>query len=171
MLRLDLVRLGREGSVQVEASVQPDDALLEGLEASFEEPVRVSLRGTSAGSGEVVVRGTVEAEIRQPCRRCLEEVRGRLYEELTLVFAPVNASEVPEDDGDIRTFDERASELDLSDAVREELILAIDPYVVCDPECKGLCPRCGTNLNVETCSCTEEESDPRWDALRALKEE
>lgn len=171
MLRLDLARLGREGSVRIEASVPPDDGLLEGLEASFDEPVEIHLRATSAGSGEVVVRGTIEARLRQQCRRCLEPVHRRLSEPVTMVFAPGEASEGGEDDGDVRRFDERAGELDMGDSIREELILAIDPYVVCDPECRGLCPRCGTNRNFETCSCTEEELDPRWDALRALRKE
>lgn len=169
MLRLDLARLGREGSVQIEARIAPDDALLEGLEASFDGPLEVRLRAATAGSGEIVVRGRVEGSLRQQCRRCLKDVQGRLHEELTLVFEPSGAPE--EDDGDVRTFDERAGELDLSGPVREELILAIDPYVVCDPECKGLCPRCGADLNVETCDCTDEELDPRWETLRALRKE
>jgi uncharacterized protein len=75
------------------------------------------------------------------------------------------------EDGDARVFEARAPKLDLSEPVREEVVLAIDPYVVCDPECKGLCPRCGANLNVEVCGCSFDEPDPRWDALRALKEE
>ncbi|HKJ02985.1 MAG TPA: DUF177 domain-containing protein, partial [Longimicrobiales bacterium] len=76
-----------------------------------------------------------------------------------------------EEDGDVRLFDDHVPELDLSDSVREEILLAVDLFVVCDPECRGLCPQCGVNRNVETCSCTTDESDPRWDALRALKEE
>lgn len=171
MLRLDLARLGREGAVRIEASVPPDDALLDELEASFDEPVEIRLRGTSARSGEVVVRGSIEADLRQQCRRCLEPVHGRLSEEVTLVFMPAGPSGEVGDDGDVRFFDERAGELDLSESIREELMLAIDPYVVCDPECRGLCPRCGANRNIETCSCTDEELDPRWDALRALREE
>jgi len=119
----------------------------------------------------VIVRGSIEADLRQPCRRCLEPVHGRLSAEVTLVFVPAGPSAEVEDDGDVRFFDERAGELDLSESIREELILAIDPYVVCDPECRGLCPRCGANRNIETCSCTDEELDPRWDALRALREE
>ena len=75
------------------------------------------------------------------------------------------------DVADAPVFDAGASELDLSESIREELIFAIDPYVVCDPECKGLCPRCGVNRNTDSCECTEDEVDPRWDALRALQKE
>lgn len=170
MLRLDLGRLGREGSIRVEARVPPDDPLWEGSEIPFSGPVQVDLRATFAGSGEVVVRGTVEAELAFECRRCLREVPGSVRTDLTMVFV---GSSVPGavEDGDVRAYDDGAGELDLGDAVREEVVLAIDPYVVCDPECKGLCPGCGADLNTETCVCSEQEADPRWDALRALKKE
>lgn len=141
-----------------------------GLEVAFADPVHIVLRASLAGSGEIVVRGRVEAGLRQECRRCLKPVPGVLREELTLVFAPGDADS-DEDDGDVRRFRDDAAEMDLTDPVREDLILAIDPYVVCDPDCRGLCPRCGADRNTETCSCTEEVNDPRWDALRALKEE
>ncbi|MGB1779712.1 MAG: DUF177 domain-containing protein, partial [Longimicrobiales bacterium] len=59
----------------------------------------------------------------------------------------------------------------LSKAVREEMILAVNPYVVCEPECRGLCPKCGANLNEGACDCTDDEVDPRWAALRDLKSE
>lgn len=170
MLRLDLARLDREGTLQVDARVPADDPLWHGLEVKFAGPVSIRLMASHAGSGEVVVRGRVEAELVQECRRCLKPVPGALREMLTLVFAPEDADSA-EDDGDVRPFREDAAALDLTDPVREELILAIEPYVVCDPDCRGLCPRCGTDRNTETCSCTVEENDPRWDALRALKEE
>lgn len=170
MLRLDLARLDKEGSIRVEAQVPADDPLWEDMEVSFAGPVDVRLRASTAGSGEVVVRGSVEADLRQECRRCLEPVTGRLEQELTMVFLPADTPGI-EDDSEARVFDGRAVALDLSEPVREEVILAIDPYVVCDPECKGLCPVCGTNRNHEACDCRTEELDPRWDALRGLKEE
>jgi uncharacterized protein len=170
MLRLDLARLDRERSLQIEARIPPDDPLWEDFEVVFVGPVEVRGRASWTGSGEVVVRGTLYAPLQQECRRCLEPVPVTLSEEITLVFLPATEPGM-EDDGDTRLFEEDAAELDLGQAVREEIILAIDPYVVCRPECKGLCPGCGTNLNEETCNCSAEEPDPRWDALRALKKE
>lgn len=170
MLRLDLARLDREGALHVDVRLPADDPIWHGLEVGFAGPVAVTLRASYAGSGEVVVRGRVEGELAQECRRCLRPVPGVLREELTLVFAPEGADSA-EDDGDVRPFREDAAALDLGGAVREEIALALDPYVVCDPGCRGLCPRCGVDRNAETCSCTVEEKDPRWDPLRALKEE
>ena len=170
MLRLNLARLGREGSVVVEARVPADDPLWDDIGVALQDPVEIELRGSSAGTGEIVVRGGVATSYVQECRRCLEPVSGKLYRDVTLVFVP---SDTPgaEDDGDARVFDARAFELDLSVPVREELVLAIDLYVVCEPECKGLCPGCGVNRNTDSCQCTEDRADPRWDVLRALQKE
>jgi uncharacterized protein len=55
--------------------------------------------------------------------------------------------------------------------VREEVVLAVNPYVVCDPECRGLCPKCGAKLDEGECGCADDEADPRWAALRDLKSE
>ena len=168
MLRVDLGRLAREGSVLVEAQVPADDALWQDGDFRWDGPVDVRLRASYAGSGEVVVRGTVRGRLAEECRRCLRPVQEDFEEELTLVFVS-DASGEDTDEGDAFAFDPVGSSLDLSDAVREEVILAMNPYVVCDPECAGLCPRCGKNLNEGPCDCAEEEVDPRWEALRALK--
>ena len=54
--------------------------------------------------------------------------------------------------------------LDLSEAIREELILALEAYVLCREDCKGLCPSCGSDLNTNSCDC-RPPSDLRWAAL------
>jgi len=87
MLRLDLAKLGREGSAQVDVQVPADDPLWQDTEVVFDGPVDVRLRATYAGTGEIVVRGTVKAALRQECRRCLEPVSSELDQEVTLVFA------------------------------------------------------------------------------------
>ena len=168
MLRVDLGRLAREGSVLVEAQVPADDGLWRDSDIRWNGPVDVRLRASYAGTGEVVVRGTVRGKLEQECRRCLRPVQEDFEEDLTLVFAS-DASGEDTYEGDAFAFDPVGGSLDLSDAVREEVILAMNPYVVCDPECGGLCPRCGKNLNEGPCDCAEMEVDPRWEALRALK--
>ena len=169
MLKVDLGRLDREGSVLVEAQVPPDDALWRDSGIEWDGAVDVRLRASYAGSGQVVVRGRVSGTLKQECRRCLRPVEGEFDEEVTLVF-DADATEEESDGGEAFVFDPSSGDLVLSDAVRGEVILAMNPYVVCVPECKGLCPKCGANLNEGLCGCTVEESDPRWHALRALKD-
>ena len=168
MLRVDLGQLGREGTVDVEASIAPDDELWKDTDLRWADDVVVRLRASFAGTGELVARGAARGMLAQECRRCLEEVGTELDQELTLVYVS-GAEEV--ESGGAYPLEPVGDELDLSDAVREELILAVNPFVVCEPECRGLCPRCGQNLNVGSCDCTLEEPDPRWAALRELKSE
>jgi uncharacterized protein len=170
MLRLQLARLEREGSVSVRAQVPAQDPLWEGTGLVFDTPVSVNLRAQVAGSGEIVVLGQVEGVLRGECRRCLEPVRTAVKLDLTLVYAPEDL--LAGGEADVRPIPTRARELDLGEAVREELVLSVDPFVLCKPDCKGLCPKCGVNWNQWTCECAGEEHDPRWDVLRrALKNE
>jgi uncharacterized protein len=169
MLKVDLGRLGREGTVLVEAQVPADDALWRDSGITWDGPVDVRLKASYAGTGQVVVRGRVKGTLAQECRRCLREVQGEFDGEVTLVF-DADATEEESDGGEAFVFDPSSGKLDLSEAVRGEVILAMNPYVVCDPECRGLCPRCGADLNEGPCDCTAGEVDPRWEALRALKD-
>jgi len=167
MLRVDLGQLGREGSVDVEAHLASDDELWQDTDLEWVDDVDVRLRASYAGTGEVVVRGKVAGTLHQRCRRCLERVDTELAEKLTMVFV----ADADEDDGGAYPFEPVGEELDLRRAVREELVLAMNPFVVCNPECRGLCPKCGQNLNEGSCDCTFDEPDPRWAALRELKSE
>lgn len=171
MPKLDLTRLDREGRLRIEAAIPSDDPLWEGTELTFGGGLHVEAEASVAGSGEVVVRGSLEGTLDRACRRCLDPVEEELDRELTLVWAPRDELAPEGAGGDTRPLERSMSEIDLGPALREELVLTTDPYVVCDPGCRGLCPRCGTNQNVDECDCTLEEPDPRWDALRALKNE
>jgi uncharacterized protein len=61
-----------------------------------------------------------------------------------------------------------AIEVDLRPAVREELVLSVPRYVVCREDCRGLCPRCGKDLNAGPCGCAPTP-DLRWRAMADLK--
>jgi uncharacterized protein len=166
MLTVDLGQLDREGSVDVEGRISADDPLWDDTGLEWDGDVEVRLRASFAGTGEVVARGRARGSLLQECRRCLQPVLIPVDAELTLVF--IDDPE-EEDIGDVFPLEPQGLELDLSDAVREEIVLAVNPYVVCKPECRGLCPRCGTNLNEKSCDCSEDDADPRWAALRKLK--
>jgi DUF177 domain-containing protein len=170
MLRVDLVRLEREGVLQVEGAIDPDDPLFEVSGFRFASPLHARMTATIAGSGEVVVRGSVQGSLVQECRRCLVELNSPFETELTLVFVP--AEELGDDlSGDVYPLQASVTELDLSRPAREELVLTVPSYAACKEDCRGLCPRCGINLNEQDCQCSEEDVDPRWDALRTLGSE
>jgi uncharacterized protein len=116
----------------------------------------------------VVVRGTMDGDVEAGCRRCLREVVVPVREEFALLFRR-GVSEFDAEDSEIYPLPEKARELDLGPALREQLLLAVPQFVSCSEDCKGLCPHCGTNLNDATCNCVTTGSDDRWAALRKLK--
>lgn len=172
MLRVDLGQLGREGSVVAEARISEDDPLWDEANLTWTRHVEVRLRATLAGTGEVIARGSVSGKLRQECRRCLQPVETEFSSDLTLVFvSDPGGGQDDEDEGGAYRFEATGAELDMSSAVREEVVLAVNPYVVCDPDCQGLCAACGANLNHGACGCAVDERDPRWIALRKLKDD
>lgn len=171
MLTIPLARLEREGTLEIQAEIPPEDSIWDGTDFRFSAPLEVSGQAEWLSSGDVLVDLTLRGKRDQVCRRCLEPVAVTLEEELSLLFIPPGDDENEMEDDDARPLSPEATELDLVEVVREELILADRPYVVCREDCRGLCPICGINLNEESCQCSLEEPDPRWDALRALKDE
>ncbi len=115
---------------------------------------------------EVTVLGDLSFSIEVPCSRCLETVRLDIKPDVRLLLSP--ADKVKDvDDVDHETY--RGDEVDLDDYLRGLIAVSLPVKVVCSEDCRGLCPRCGTNLNKETCDCEKEWEDPRFAALKKLK--
>jgi uncharacterized protein len=164
MLRIDLTAV-REGPVETAAEIAPDDPLVVGAGVALASPLVVSGRLSTAGEGRYYWQARLKAVVHAECRRCLAPVRVPLSQSLGLVFV---AEDEPGEDADAYVVPRRATVLDLSEAVREELILAVPQFVECRDDCRGLCPRCGADLNAGPCGC-QPEVDPRWAALTKLR--
>jgi uncharacterized protein len=163
MLRVSLAE-ARAVAVDTTGELAPDDPALAGIEWPVVRPVQVRGRFSTAGEGKFFWRGHLTTAVQAQCRRCLSDVDVPLAVELSLIFS--SDADTPEGEG-CYPIPPRSQDLDLTDAVREELLLAMPQFVECRPDCRGLCPRCGANLNEGPCSCPPER-DPRWDALRQL---
>lgn len=105
-------------------------------------------------SGELIVRGTVEAEVEFKCARCLEIFSTRV-----------------EDSSFLRVYSvaETAAETDISGDLREAVLLNLPVHPLCRATCAGLCPQCGKNLNEGPCNCTESFAGGLRGALEGLK--
>ncbi len=172
MLGLGLAELERAGSLKIQRAVSEDDPLWAEAGLGLGGPVSLDLRARITGAGQVLVTGVIEVPVVGECRRCLADVRQTFRQEVALVWSePAELAAESDGEEEIRTLDPGASEIDLGEAIREELILSAPAYLLCRDECKGLCPQCGANLNDGPCGCETEEQDPRWEALRALKKE
>lgn len=172
MFGVRLRDLERTGSVRVQRSVPADDPLWVDSALTLSGPVDVDLVARLTPTGQVLVTGRLTAPLVYECRRCLDRVEQTLNQDVALVWAPSEQLlDDAEPQGDMRVLPEGAGEIELGEAIREELILGAPLYVVCKEDCRGLCPRCGADLNEGPCGCAADERDPRWDALRALKNE
>ncbi|HSJ13529.1 MAG TPA: DUF177 domain-containing protein [Longimicrobiales bacterium] len=164
MLKADLGLLQRRGRLEVEAQVEPDDPLWAGSGVAPDGPLRVRLEVQQAGP-DVVVRGRLQVDVALWCRRCLGPVRYAVDDEVTWLFrAGISAAEAQAEE--VFALPERSRELDLAPAVREQLLLAVPEFVLCEEACRGLCPQCGANRNEDDCGCTAPVVDERWAALR-----
>jgi uncharacterized protein len=88
------------------------------------------------------------------CRRCLVDVHSTIDASVDVLFS---ADPDAGDDPSVYPLADSATHVDLRPAVRDELALAVSPLVVCREECRGLCPRCGGDLNAGACTCRPAE--------------
>jgi DUF177 domain-containing protein len=126
-------------------------------------------------SDSVLVQGNVKADVQLQCSRCLEDISlpvdARLEEQYqpTVDVETGHAITRDEDEEDDTVFKIDANHMmDLTEPVRQALLVAIPMRPLCREDCRGLCPKCGANLNYIDCGHREEASDSRWEALRAL---
>jgi uncharacterized protein len=161
-LVLDTHELGRRAGAlkQVHTTVEaPSDLGIEVIGVPAGSPVELDLRLESAVEG-VLVTGTAMVELRGECVRCLIPVEDRIEVDLQELFV-YPGSEAGDDEasrleGDL---------LDLEPVLRDAVVLDLPFQPLCRPDCAGLCPQCGANLNAELDHEHRADNDPRWDEL------
>jgi len=119
------------------------------------------------------LRGRVKLTIHTICSRCGEEMDYDIDSSFDLVLMPgperITELEKELSPEDLDHIYYTGPELDLTGYFQEQIALEIPIQFLCKPDCKGLCPGCGANLNYEQCKCKKEEGDPRLAILRQLK--
>ena len=164
MLSFDIGAL-QSHAAAVDGELAPDDPIWQEGDVCPSGPIRVAGRLSAAGPGRYYFSGHVAGAVNSECRRCLADVAEQVAMDSHLIFAEADLED-SDDASDVYVLDRGARSLDLRPAVREEWLLAAPAYSVCREDCKGLCPRCGTNLNEGSCDCVQA-TDLRWDALKA----
>jgi uncharacterized protein len=163
-LRQLRLRTGEQFDDEVEVQLEP--LVLGGQEYLPVPPeVPAELRITKASSGNVYEL-SFRTRLHGPCFRCLAD---------TVLEVPVRAREYnannPDGDEELRSPYVVDDKLDLSAWARDALALELPEKILHDPDCAGLCPVCGKDLNLEPHAHDEERVDPRWAALEALRED
>ncbi len=158
---------GRLQDAEEQCDVVEYDLNLTGLELDgvkpFCAPVKVSARFRGF-AGSVLLDARLLYTVTMPCDRCCETVT-REYEKHFSHTLVRELSGEQDDDAYVVTPDER---LDLDCLLREDILLDMPSKFLCSPDCKGICPKCGKNLNEGPCGCDLRETDPRLAILKDL---
>ena len=172
-MKIDINKIPLEGLI-LEEEVSPSVLDLETDTVKFSEPIKIRAE-VSRITNAVTVELNLDGSIRLSCSRCLREFNVALKKILRLNYQ-VNKSE-PIIDASTSSFDklrtnperakrvegslsvngERSRTIDLDQDIKEEIILDYPIKPLCNPDCKGLCPKCGKNLNEGGCSCAITE--------------
>jgi len=122
---------------------------------------------------DIRLRGHLSAGLELQCARCLEPVKQEVTRDFELLYRPLGADagrdELSVTDAEAEIGYYQGEGILLEDVLREQVLLALPLKVTCGPDCKGLCPQCGKNLNQEQCSCSTALEDPRWAALKEVR--
>lgn len=151
MLRVDLRDLQR-GPVRTVGQIPADDPAFQWLGLDLAGPVAVQGQLQATGEGEYLWRGSIRGAMHGECRRCLTDLTSDV--DIEVDAAVFSTDPEAADDPDFYPLSARASAVDVTDVVREELALATPGHLLlCRDDCAGLCPRCGADLNAGPCAC------------------
>ena len=157
--------LGRPGEYRDITIREPLAGVQSALGRMTADRINARLRMESVMEG-ILVTGRAEAGSSLQCARCLVEFPSSLDVEVCELYVVPGAAGTDVDD----TYKVAGAELDLEPMLRDALTLALPLRPLCREGCKGICARCGADLNSASCACIEDSVDPRWAPLDGLKE-
>jgi uncharacterized protein len=147
-------------------------------ECLFLERIRIHLRAFRVHE-MIEVEGRVATRVRLSCSRCLKDFDLPLEETFALTFTqqlPEVMEEAEEEGAELSAEDMglilfHGDEIELTDEIQQQVIIALPVRPLCSESCKGLCPRCGADLNDGECGCEREDFNIKFAALKNFKVE
>ena len=124
-----------EEGIEISGDIEPGQLLVDTADMSFIAPIGIKLKACKTGN-ELLAEIWLEVIVEYTCGKCLSRFKGTLKKKFSM-SRKVSPAEIVEIDDD----------------VRQEIILDYPIKILCRPDCKGLCPNCGQNLNAAECEC------------------
>jgi DUF177 domain-containing protein len=122
---------------------------------------------------EVVVQGRLRSALRMTCSRCAEDFEEPICVTLDAMYLPtleVTSARTKElEDGEVDVYPYTDQVIEITQMVRDKLLLSMPLQPLCTNGCKGLCPSCGVNRNVVSCQCGEERLGSPFEALKEFR--
>ena len=156
-LVFDMKDLRHEDFKAYEALVPPAPLGLSYEEVEFPNPLSCAVRLFRQGDDNVYVTADIETAIVVECGRCIAPFEVDIATIVELLFS-IGSESSEESEADERYYD--GETLDISEDVRQALVLEIPAWPLCSETCKGLCPQCGAELNISACSCEPTDEAP-----------
>ena len=162
MIRINVAEIKKRlvGSKTFAYELTPDELDITDTDLKVTAPIR--LEGVVENAGDVILlKADVKTEIERTCGRCLKVFTEPLAAQVVEKFYPAGAENIEND-----AFIYESDLLDITEPVRESLLLAVPLQSLCREDCRGLCPVCGADRNEGDCGCDTTTVDPRLAALK-----
>jgi len=167
---IDLNKILPEGQ-EIKKNFKPAAIGLDIKEAIIKQDISLELQISKINRGFRFL-GSLRGLINIQCARCLEFYPYPISTPFELVYLPL--AEAKEGEIELKDRDMNVSflpeeKVDLRELVREQILLLLPMKPLCSEDCRGLCPRCGVNLNLKQCKCNSKRIDPRLEPLKKIK--
>ncbi len=153
----------------------PDYFKVEPKEGTLNKDVHIQGSLSKAGR-EVFLRGNISTEMQMSCSRCLEPIDYQVQAKVSSHYMPGQEGGSLEADVELHASDIEVeyyfnNQIDLTQAVYDQIMLTLPLAQLCKEDCKGICSQCGVNQNRQSCQCSDKDSvDPRLAVLKTLKD-
>ena len=149
--------------------ITSDSSSLE-LDSHFPNQVIAEVTVEKSGT-QIFLAAKVSTNGSFECDRCLTHFSFPLRSSYRMCYVTEGGADSQVDPSELQIVPPGFSVIDLSEDVRQSVLLSVPLKLLCTENCKGLCPHCGTNLNSGICTCTQNAVDTRWEKLNQLKKQ
>ena len=151
------------GIIKISGEISLADTDFLGELYHFDKPVTIA--GAISNNGKsLLLKANCEGVMHTKCARCMKDIDVSVDFDVDEVLAQDDGT--VSDDSDVILFE--SHEIDIDDIVLNNFLMSISGKYLCSEDCKGLCSKCGADLNEGDCGCDHNEIDPRWAALADL---
>ncbi|MCI8403743.1 MAG: DUF177 domain-containing protein [Clostridia bacterium] len=148
------------GRIELDGEVYLSDTDFLGELYHFDKPLRIAGHISNTGSC-LILTAECTGYVNTRCARCMKDITVPVEFEIDESLAQDDGKESYDDDvilfGDVN--------IDIDDIAADNFLMNVEGKYLCSEDCKGLCPKCGSDLNKGDCGCNSENIDPRWSAL------
>jgi len=162
VLRLNISKLS-EGTHHHSLKATPEEV---GLDSRFAKGLQIEAT-IQKTSRQLYMRVEIKTGGAFTCDRCLEEFQQDISPGYSVMFV-TDQDAVGGDGEEVQVISPDSTHVDLAEDVRQFVVLGMPTKMLCREDCAGLCPTCGSNLNLGKCDCKSDETDSRWSELQKI---